>query len=308
MECRFIFSLQEVVLFKSFVHNYFGFNKQQRNGLLVLIVISSTLLVIRLVYPYFLKEEEIIIKNFPLSIINTPENNYDTSQEPIAKKEKEQLFVFDPNTASYDQLLSLDFTGKSAGALIKFRNKGFVFKTKTDLKKVYGVTDDLYTKLEPYILISGSQKTEQASSKKATENKAPAKTTAIAKIELNNADSAVLVSAKGIGPVYAKRILKYRSLLGGYVNVEQLKEVYGFNEEIYQNVKDNFKVDLQLIRKLNLNKDDFKTINKHPYLSYELTGAIFNLRRKTPVTLENLKDLINNETLYLKLLPYLSFD
>ncbi|MBL7932555.1 MAG: helix-hairpin-helix domain-containing protein [Bacteroidia bacterium] len=262
---------------------------------------------IRFIYPYFLKQDEIIIKDLPLLSVDEPLNHFGRSQEPVIKKEKDQLFVFDPNTVSYDQLLSLGFSGKTAGALIKFRNKGFIFKTKPDLKKVYGVTDDLYSRLEPYILIPGSQKPEQISSK-AINEKPTSKSASFSKIELNSADSAALVSANGIGPVFARRILKYRNLLGGFVSVEQLKEVYGFNEEIYIDVKDNFKVDAQLVKKLNLNKDDFKTVNKHPYLTYELTGSIFNLRRKTSVTAANLKDLINDDVLYAKVLPYLSFD
>ena len=63
-----------------------------------------------------------------------------------------------------------------------------------------------------------------------------------------------------------------------------------------------------LIKKINLNKDDFKSINKHPYLSYEITKSLFDWRRKTSLNATNLKEILNDPALYSKLLPYLAFD
>jgi hypothetical protein len=97
-------------------------------------------------------------------------------------------------------------------------------------------------------------------------------------------------------------------MLGGFVSVQQLKEVYGLNEELFQKIQAFVSVDTSLIKKVNLNKDDFKTVNKHPYLSYELTKTIFNQRRKAAITTEALKELINDEMLYQKLKPYLDID
>ena len=57
------------------------------------------------------------------------------------------------------------------------------------------------------------------------------------KIELNSADSAALVQLYGIGPVLSRRIIKYRTSLGGrFHSVEQLKNVYGLSEETFQNI------------------------------------------------------------------------
>jgi competence ComEA-like helix-hairpin-helix protein len=127
------------------------------------------------------------------------------------------------------------------------------------------------------------------------------------KIELNSADSIGLIELKGIGSAFAKRILKYRTILGGFINVEQLKEVYGFTDELYEQILPFIKVDANLITKININKDDFKIINKHPYLSYELTKTICEWRRKTLITATNLKEIINDNTVYNKVLPYTDF-
>src|SRR5690606_7484140 len=128
------------------------------------------------------------------------------------------------------------------------------------------------------------------------------------KLELNSADSLQLLELKGIGPSYAKRILKYRSILGGYVSLEQLKEVYGFDEELFEKVKPYVEVNPSLVKKIKINSDDFKIVNKHPYITYELTKTIFDWRRKTVITETNFKDILNDEVLYNKLLPYLIFE
>ena len=117
-----------------------------------------------------------------------------------------------------------------------------------------------------------------------------------------------MLEINGIVPAFAKRILKYRSLLGGFVSVEQLKEVYGFTDEMFEKIKPNVTVNAELIKKINLNKDDFKSINKHPYLSYELTKTLFDWRKKTVITAVNLKDIINDDQAYNKLMPYISFN
>ncbi len=291
-----------------FISNFFGFNRQQRNGLFVLLLISFLLLVTRLVYPMFMHPSNIVVKNLPLyekkigaiekSHVKLPKHN---------EEYKTTLFSFDPNTVSLNQLLKLGFSEKRAGTFIKFRNRGFVFRKKEDLQKVYGISGHFYETLEPYISIAGKS-VNTATVIAVSRQESPKNKKAPAVIELNTADSAALESLNGIGSTYARRIIKYRTILGGYVAVEQLKEVYGMNEEVLAKIKVNLSVDPTLVKKINLNKDDFKVINKHPYLSYELTKAIFNFRRKTPLTAGNLNEIVNDPALCQKLLPYLAFE
>jgi len=126
-------------------------------------------------------------------------------------------------------------------------------------------------------------------------------------IELNTADSLTLLSLNGIGPTFAGRIIKYRKLLGGFVKKDQLAEVYGFKDN-YEQVKD-FVTANGNVTKINLNTCTFKELNKHPYIEYELTKAIFNLKKKLGKfsSVDEIKqiDLVNAE-LYNKLAPYLT--
>lgn len=98
-------------------------------------------------------------------------------------------------------------------------------------------------------------------------------------LELNTADSSVLIAIRGIGPYYASRILRYRERLGGFYAVRQLKEI----KMTYFNVDSAahlFTVNPQLIRKKDLNSMSFKEVLRHPYLDYEEVKLIFNAKNK----------------------------
>lgn len=292
-----------------FLSAWFGFNKQQRNGLLVLCSLVLLLFVLRLSVSAFIKPEPILIADF--SNIKLPELN-ENSVATDSSSESGSLFVFNPNTVTKEQLVKLGFKEKTANTFIKYRNKGAHFNKKEDLKKVYGVSEELYTKLEAYILIAGENKNHKTFVQQEPKTNQPQGRTGkqIKVVELNSVDSAGLLPLPGIGPAYAKRILKYRSLLGGYYSTEQLREVYGFTDSLFQIIKGYVKVDASLVTKIDLNTEDFKKLNAHPYISYEETKTIFNYRRKNGAItkLEHLKICIPDEKLIEKLIPYLSFN
>lgn len=288
-----------------FVHRFlsawFGFNKQQRNGLLVLCCIVALLLFARLSISSFIHPEPILIADF--SNTNFPKSNSNTLVSD-SSSENNNLFVFNPNTVTKEQLISLGFKEKTANTFINYRNKGAHFNAKEDVKKVYGVTEELFTKLEAYILIDSENKNPKQYAQQEPKTKKQIKT-----IELNTVDSIGLLPLPGIGPGYAKRILKYRSLLGGYATIEQLREVYGFTDSLFQVVKPYVTVNPALVTIIDLNTEDFKKLNAHPYLSYEDTKAIFNYRRKNGaiVKMEHLRICIYDESQLIKLAPYLDF-
>lgn len=99
-------------------------------------------------------------------------------------------------------------------------------------------------------------------------------------VELNSADTTALKKVPGIGSVFAKRIIKYRDLLGGFYSVEQLSEVYGIDEERYEAMKSWFSVDLSSIRQLNVNQMSAKELASHPYVSYKQARVIERQIRK----------------------------
>lgn len=294
-------------MWRKFFNSYFGFNRQQRKGLLVLISIIFVLFIVRLNLNCFISPAKIEISNLT-EIEEVLDSNFQQRQKYGSYSNKNEgtgkLFAFNPNTVSYEQLIKLGFKEKTAKTFLKFRAKGFVFKQKEDLKKIYGINDYLYQRLESYIVLgSTSQNTNVVQ-----ETSIATKSKGTKVIDINSADSLTLLEVKGIGPSFAKRIIKYRAMLGGFMFKKQLMEVYGFTQEIYTQIENQIEVKPISIEKINLNKDDFKTINNHPYLSYEHTKEIFNQRRKTLINADLVKEILKDEELYNKLLPYLDFE
>ncbi|NLY25054.1 MAG: helix-hairpin-helix domain-containing protein [Bacteroidales bacterium] len=105
------------------------------------------------------------------------------------------------------------------------------------------------------------------------------KLTAGETISLNESDTTLWKMIPGIGSSYASRIVKYRELLGGYVRKEQLMEVYGMDNERYSRISPYIEPD-DHCRKLQVNRDEFRELLRHPYLNYKQVKVIASLRRR----------------------------
>lgn len=99
-------------------------------------------------------------------------------------------------------------------------------------------------------------------------------------VELNSADTTILKKVPGIGSTFARRIIKYRNLLGGFYTIEQLGEVYGIDEERYNAMKSWFSVDQSAICQLSVNQLSAKKLSSHPYVSYKQAQIIERQVRK----------------------------
>jgi len=128
-------------------------------------------------------------------------------------------------------------------------------------------------------------------------------------VELNSADSLDLVQLYNVGPSFAKRILKYRTLLGGFVSKEQLWEVYGMDSVRYNDIAPYVTINPEGVTRMDLNNATIDQLKRHPYLDYYQAKAIVRMREQAGLY-KNIEDLrkvsiIDKET-YTKLIPYLT--
>lgn len=127
-----------------------------------------------------------------------------------------------------------------------------------------------------------------------------------ATIDLNSADTLLLQRVPGIGPVFARRIFKYREMLGGYYAVEQLQEVYGMDREHYDQIAPFFAI-RTAVRPFIVTQD---SIPYHPYLQWRHKKALRDLLRKgAPINWEKLmKSPAFSKDDSLRLVHYLRFE
>lgn len=103
---------------------------------------------------------------------------------------------------------------------------------------------------------------------------------AIVKVELNRADTSDIMRIPGFGSKRAQKIVEYRDKLGGFYSLAQLKEIYILQNIKLEYVEKYFTADRQLIRKININQCDYKTLIAHPYFDSYLTKTILNYRQQ----------------------------
>ncbi|GHT67632.1 hypothetical protein AGMMS50239_31150 [Bacteroidia bacterium] len=99
-------------------------------------------------------------------------------------------------------------------------------------------------------------------------------------IELNACDTNQLMKIPGIGISFAKRITSYRKLLGGYCRLQQLQEVYGMYEELYDKITPYLRVDTGLIQSIAVNSASLDRLKSHPYFNFYQAKAIIEIRKK----------------------------
>jgi DNA uptake protein ComE-like DNA-binding protein len=230
-------------------------------------------------------------------------NNYPPfPAKTYTKKDSYVLSTFDPNTIDSAGFVRLGLKSFIASNILKYRKSGGKFRTSADFAKVYGILQDKFKELEPYISIAEIKPIKN-------EAKATKRTDII--VELNSADTTLLMQVKGIGRGYAKGIVRFRQATGGFVSIEQLSEIYGMRPENLDKIRPFCIVNKSLVKKIKVNIATVERLKSHPYLNFYKAKAIFELRRNKG-KLHSINDLnvISELTAddLVKIEPYLSFE
>jgi DNA uptake protein ComE-like DNA-binding protein len=126
-------------------------------------------------------------------------------------------------------------------------------------------------------------------------------------IELNSADTFELQRLRGIGPAFARRIIKYRDRLGGFTDKSQLLEIWGMDTTKYNAIAEHLVVNPDSVHPVDLNTVTFKELLAHPYFPFATTKAILLYRKdhKKFVSLSELKSIrIISDSAYRKMIRY----
>ncbi len=178
---------------------------------------------------------------------------------------KVESFRFDPNTASVEDFCRLGFTLKQAQAIDRYRRKGGRFARKSDFAKSFVVSDSIYRRLEPFINIPLT--------------------------DLNTADSAAFDALPGVGGWFASKMIEHRKALGGYSYKEQLMDIYRFDQDKFDALKDLITVSDEHVVPYRLWTLPADSLRLHPYINDNVADDIVLYRENNPRSLWTVEGL-----------------
>ncbi len=292
--------------FRKSIRALIGLDRRERRGTFILSLILVVLLAVRLIA---FRPGEVPAELPPLPVAQDGPAGGTGGGEVLPVP-----FAFDPNTSTFDELVSLGLTDRQAQTLVNYRNSGARFRRPEDLRRVYGIDSVTAARLIPYIIIAedteqkrkeeqsgsegesfragsaGARATWFAGDRDGTVGEIPGKKEDYPEtgpLDLNLCTAAELERLPGIGPVLAGRIIKYRSLLGGFVDAGQLTEVYGLDTSVARMAAGRVILTFDSISPLVLDSASFSDLARHPYIGYEAARLITRYRSVAgmPVTL-----------------------
>ena len=282
-------------------------SKRNRRALLYLSLILLLIIYLPRIY-FFISEDEIIsLHSFPSEkwIKEKSQKTYFNEYQLKAKNIKRVKFTkplskFDPNNYREEDWIRLGLSTKQAKVVLNFSKRGL--NSNEDLKRIFVISEELFNLIKDstfYSLKKGSTILIDKSISKSNPML----------IEINSATEEELLNIKGIGPFFAKQILKKRNELGGFNQVSQLKEVWKMEQENFEIIEPFIKIDNSKIIKIELNSVNLDNLKKHPYVRWNIANSIIKIREQKGgfKNIEEIKEsVLINEEMFEKLKPYLS--
>ena len=312
------------------IKDFFYFNRSQRIGIVVMLVLILVTVAGIYLMPLLFPVQKVDDPGFQKEVARFEKSLIDRDSDRQAEWEKKkmawqqqyeqkykfdyhekkyvehdqvkyQLFTFDPNTLDSSGFVKLGLKSFIASNIMKFRKKGGRFKVAGDFEKVYGLFPEKFKELEPYIRIEERVEVVEKSVSKKSD----------VIVDLNSADTALLMQVKGIGRGYAKGIVRFRQSTGGFVSVDQLSEIYGMRPENIEKIRPYCTVNTSLVQKIRVNTASVDRMKSHPYINFYRAKVIYELRRKKG-KLRDVNDLKESPEFtdqdLIRLKPYLNFD
>ena len=263
--------------------DFFYFTKTERQGIIVLVVlVIGAYAIPRLLQAFSQPEktnpaEQVKAEKEYSDFISSVKKlkpgkkypDYTNNRSSAVHPKKEiRLATFDPNMADSTTFLSLGLPSWMASNILRYRNRQGRFRRPEDFRKIYGLTEEQYRTLLPYIRIAEEPISPDTSRLLVVQ--ATAQHDTLMKyhpgiiIDLNQADTTELKKIPGIGSRIAQSIVNRRRLLGGFYQIEQLEEIRLKVEKL----RSWFSVDATQIHRININKASVERMMHHPYINF----------------------------------------
>jgi len=314
---------------KRAANQYFNFTRKERNGTIFLLLVIFLIISIPFIYPVFFKER-ILAADHPGEELATlkiqQKDSFDKYQSKAYNEpgghsyfqsqkrnnntsvEHGMLFHFDPNTISVFEWEKLGVKEKTIVTIKNYLSKGGKFKKPEDIRKIWGLHEDLAERLLPFVDIKETAAPSFTAKQEFTPVKYEKKQ-ALVTVDINESDTSAWIALPGIGSKLASRIVNFREKLGGFYNISQVAETFGLPDSVFQKIRPSLKLDHTELKKLNINEATLEEMKQHPYIRYNLANLIIQYRNQHGnfASVADIKKIMTvNEELYDRLSAYLS--
>lgn len=148
------------------------------------------------------------------------------------------------------------------------------------------MTDSLYAVLAPWAVYPEKMVKKESLQKQTTQKHTKQKhttqkySTQNQTLDINTIDSFQLSKEIPLKMKLGARIIRYRNRLGGFVHLDQLKEVFGITNDQVNRLVSKLYISKEFKpEKVNISKVDFKTLIYHPYIDYNLAKLMLNYKK-----------------------------
>ncbi|PKW29578.1 DNA uptake protein ComE-like DNA-binding protein [Flavobacterium lindanitolerans] len=196
----------------------------------------------------------------------------------IAKtSSKPEMYPFNPNFITDYKGYKLGMSTIEIDRLLEFRKANKYVNSAQEFQTVTKISDSLLNVISPYFKFPDWVKNKKND---FSQEKQPAfKKEKIALIDINKATQEDLMKIYGIGPGLSERILKQKDLLGGFVSMEQMSDIWGLSPEVIEKLNVQFYVgSLTEIKKIKINDASVKELSQFPYFRYPVSKEIVTYR------------------------------
>tara|TARA_R110002051_G_scaffold173614_2_gene243913 strand:- start:1137 stop:2012 length:876 start_codon:yes stop_codon:yes gene_type:complete len=254
--------------------SHFKFNKQERSGIFFLLLL---IVLIQILYYFFSSFETQVFEN-QLTLNQEIQDQITILKQNALKKDTLKLYPFNPNFITDYKGYQLGMSLEEIDRLHSFRANNKYVNTIEEFQKITLTSDSLLQLISPYFKFPEwivTNKKEQLYKPEKIIKK-------ITEIEINDLNTVTineLKTIKGIGDKLSARIIKFRDRLGGFIDDDQLYDVYGLDVEVVQRVFEKYKVLTKpKISKININTASVDDIAKIVYIQKRVAQRIVEYR------------------------------
>ncbi len=235
-------------------------------------------------------------RKYPLWNTTRKKRNWSNQKKTFKKPTQ----VFDPNALSKEEWMQFGLSEKQASIVLKFTKRGI--HSNDELQKIKFIPKETFENIKQFTRYPTVDKIEVQTDKKSALNSRPL-------VNVSNATEQDLMNIKGIGPFFARQIIKYQQQLGGFVQKEQLLEVWKMTPEMYALIQDKISCESSVIKQLSINQASAEELQAHPYLNWNQANSIVKMRLQKGgyKSIDEIRQsvIIDQET-FEKVRPYLS--